>query len=277
MAKLSNGEALPFDREPEAPVRSLVLSAEEGAADMLKPRLRRLGVDMSMIAIPHRDLSPSAITANLLDQMLQEFPAALTIIDPITAYARGRNTSSQSDVRDLLMPFKPVAEKHNTAIVMIAHLNKGQGRALDRILGSVEFRNVCRSIFVFARDPSNPERRLMTHAKCSFAPEQPTLEFFIDKDTGAFRWGGQTSDSVDEALGTGEPARHRESIQLDRAKKFLKKTLADGPKSSVKLEEEAEKLGLRRAIWRAKPELGIRARKASGGRFFWSLPEGHEG
>jgi putative DNA primase/helicase len=223
VATHSTGEAFPYDKEPEAPGRSVIVSAEEGIADTLKKRLRIFGADMDMIAVPDRDLPPSAITANFLDRLLHEFSAALTVIDPITAYALGRNTLSPSDVRNLLMPFVPVAERHKTAIIMIAHLTKGIGKALDRILGSVEFRNVARSIFIFARDPADDERRLMTHAKCSFGPEQPTLEFFISKETGAFRWGARTNETADEALGTGEAPKQRERVQMDRAKTFLNK------------------------------------------------------
>jgi RecA-family ATPase len=265
VATSSRGGALPFDREPEMPMRSLIVSAEEGVADMVKPRLRKMGADMDMIAVPHRDYSPSAITAEFLDGILSDFPAAVTVLDPITSYAQGKNTFKPSDVRDLLMPFVPVAEKHKTAIIMIAHLNKpsnGGGNALDRILGSVEFRNIPRSIFLFARDAENPARRLMTHAKCSFGPEQPTLEFFIDNDTGEFRWGGETNDTAADALSTNEPSKHRERLQMDRAIQFLQEQLAQGPKTSVLLEQEAEKLGLKRAIWRAKAEMGIRAGKA---------------
>jgi hypothetical protein len=57
----------------------------------------------------------------------------------------------------------------------------------------------------------------------------------------------------------------------------LEDILSNGPKTSVVIEQEAEKLGLRRAIWRAKPEMGIKVRKSLGGRFVWSLPDGHHG
>lgn len=273
-ATLSMGHTLPFDREPEAPLRSVILSAEEGVADMLKRRLRLFGADQTMIAIPDRQIPLSRIDARLLDDLLTQYPAALTIVDPITSYVRGQSIT-KPEIRNILMSFVPVAQKHKTAMVMTAHLNRGSGveKALDRILGSSEFRNVPRSIFFFAADPQTPDRRLMIHSKCSFGPRQPTIEFFIGKD-GSFRWGNQTEETADEVLAPGQPTRQRERVQLDRAKRFLQEQLAKGPVASTVLEEEAEKQGLRRAIWRAKAEMGIRARKAVGGRFLWSLPEG---
>jgi RecA-family ATPase len=88
-AALSNGHALPFDREPEAPLRSLIISREDDPADTIKRRLRLLDADMSMIAIPKRDTRPS-LDPNYLARVLTEWPAALVVIDPVIALARER-------------------------------------------------------------------------------------------------------------------------------------------------------------------------------------------
>jgi RecA-family ATPase len=274
-AALSNGGALPFDTEPEAPLRSLILSAEDGPADTIKPRLRKLGADMDMIAIPSRSmgLTPSVIDANLIDRMLAEFPAALVIVDPIIAFANQRNTDRASDVRNLLGPLALVAEKHKAALLLIRHLNKAtQSKALYRGQGSIDFAAICRSAFVFAQDTSNPERRLMAHSKSSLAGLQPTLEFFIDQ-AGVFRWGGETSESADEALGTGEPRRDREAKQLDAATRFLQNVLNDGPIPSNRVKEKAKDLGISNAtLWRAKEQINIRASKERlTGEWFWRL------
>jgi RecA-family ATPase len=273
-ATISNGLALPFDREPEAPLRSLIISAEDGAGDTVKPRLRKLGADMSMIGTP--DLEPGfTINANLLDHMLAEFPAALVVIDPIIAHANGRNTDRASDVRGMLEPLKLVAEKHRAALVLIRHLNKStQSKALYRGQGSVDFAAICRSAFVFAQDAENPERRLMAHAKASLAGLQPTVEFFIDKD-GGFRWGDETGDTADDALGTGEPKRERESKQLETATRFLQDVLSNGPMASNDVKDKARAAGVSwRTVWRAR-EKGLLDIKASKERFsgewFWRL------
>ena len=274
-ATLSNGHALPLDREPEAPLRSLIISAEDGPEDTIKPRLRKLGADMSMIAIPNREMgfTPSAINANLIDRMLAEFPAALIILDPVIAYANGKNTDRASDVRGMLGPLALVAEKHKAALVLIRHLNKStQSKALYRGQGSVDFSAICRSAFVFAQDSDNPQRRLMAHSKASLAGLQPTVEFFIDDD-GGFRWGGETSESADEALGTGERRKDREAKQLAAALRFLQETLSMGPTPSNKLKEKAQQAGISwRTVWRAKEALDVQATKERGtGEWFWRL------
>jgi hypothetical protein len=274
-AALSNGHALPFDREPESPLRSLIISAEDGPEDTIKPRLRKLGADMSMIAIPNREMgfTPSCINANLIDRMLAEFSAALVIVDPIIAFANGRNTDRASDVRGMLGPLALVAEKHKAALVLIRHLNKStQSKALYRGQGSVDFAAICRSVFVFAQDSENPERRLMAHTKASLAGLQPTVEFFIDSE-GGFRWGGETMESADDALGTGEPRKGREPEQLETAKRFLADVLASGPMASNRIRQRAGDAHIAwRTIWRAKEALDVQASKARGtGEWFWRL------
>jgi DNA repair protein RadA/Sms len=275
-AALSCGRALPFDKEPEAPLCSWIISAEDGAADTVKPRLRKLGADMSMIAIPHRDLNltPSRIEANLIDQFLTQFPAAMLVLDPVIAYAGKRNTHNSSDVRSLLQPLMLIAEKHKTAIILIRYLNKGvQNKALYRGQGSIDFEAACRSMFRFAQDPQNDERRLIAQIKASVSGLQPTLEYFISKQNGEFRWGGETSETADEALGTGEPRKEREAQQLDSAKRFLEESLSNGSLPSNKLKEKAEQKGIAwRTVWRAKDALGIKARKERGsGEWWWRL------
>ena len=274
-AALSNGAALPFDKEPEAPLKSWIISAEDGPADTIKPRLRKLGADMDLIAIPHRklNLTPGQITPSLIDSFLQQFPAAFMVIDPIIAFASRRNTDKASDVRELLTPLAALAERHKTAIVLIRHLNKAtQSKALYRGQGSIDFAAACRSAFIFAQDANNPERRLMAHSKSSLAQLQPTIEFFIE-GSGGFRWGDQTADTADDALGTGEPKRERESQQLDGAKRFLEELLGHGPKPSNDVKGKAREAGISNAtLWRAKELLDVRASKERGtGEWWWRL------
>ena len=274
-ADLSNGSALPFDREPEAPLRSLIISAEDGAGDTLKPRLKMLGADMSMIAIPNRDLQPS-IDANFIARILEDWPAALCVIDPVIAFARGRNTDKATDVRGMLGPLVSIAEKKNVAVVLIRHLNKNEGgKALYRGQGSIDFPAICRSVFAFAVDSATPGRRLMAHIKNSLSAKQRTLEYFID-DTGRFSWGVESDETADEALGAGEPKSKREAQQLEAAKAFLHQTLSNGPMPSGKVKERAESAGIaNKTLWRAKEELDVKASKERGsmtGEWWWRLP-----
>ena len=272
-ASLSNGHALPFDTEPEAPLKSLIISAEDNPADTIKPRLSRLSADQNMIAIPKRDLNltPKMITANFVDQILSQIPAAFLVIDPIIAYSNGRNTDRSSETRDLLQPFVAIADKHKTAIILVRHLTKGeQSKALYRGQGSNDFVAVARSAFMFFKDANDPDRRLMTHYKCSFSTESPSLEYFIDHE-GSFRWGSETTDTADQLASS---SKERPSEQLDKAVQFLKTQLSNGPKSSNYLKKYATQADIAwRTLWRAKDSLSLKVTKSRDtGEWFWHLP-----
>jgi hypothetical protein len=263
-ASLSQGEALPFDGEPETPLRSLIISAEDAPSDTIKPRLERLGADMSMIAVPHREAEVSLKT-DFLEQLLDQWPAAYCVIDPIIAFAGGKNTNRASDVRSLLGPLVNLAEERNLAVVMLLHLNKNVGvSALYRGQGSIDFSGVCRSVFTFA---VNNGRRFMAHTKNSLSTKQKTLEYFID-ETGRFSWGDECDETADEIL--GDP-KQRASEQLEAAKAFLIETLCKDWILSTKVEELAALKGIsRRTLWRAKADIGVKAKRVQA-QWYWVL------
>jgi Bifunctional DNA primase/polymerase, N-terminal/AAA domain/Primase C terminal 1 (PriCT-1) len=270
-ATISRGQALPFDTEPEAPLRTLIISAEDTPTDILKPRLRKMNADMSLVFIPDmkRNFTPSQIDQKLLEKMFEDSNPALCIIDPIIAYTQGRNTNKASEVREFLGPLASLAEKYKTAIIMIRHLNKNSANsALYRGQGSIDFAAVCRSAFVFAKDNDNPDRRFMSHAKSSLSMLQPTLEFFINED-GIFQWGIETTESADEILTPGKKPE-----KINEAVKFLQNILANGPMPSNEIKDKAAKADVSwRTIWRAKDFLQIKASKErETGAWFWRLP-----
>src|ERR1051325_9685357 len=87
---------------------------------------------MNMIAVPHREVTVS-LNGDFIEQILDQWPAAYLVIDPIIAFASGKNTDRASDVRPLIQPLIHIAEQRNVAIVLIRHLNKNVGsRALYR-------------------------------------------------------------------------------------------------------------------------------------------------
>ena len=274
-AMASVGKAFPFDREPENVLKTIIISSEDTPADVLRPRLEKMGADLSMIAIPHRQRtpSPSSVDVNFIDQMLTHFPAALCIIDPIIAYTTGKDTNKAADVRSFLGPLTSIAEKHKTAIIIIRHLNKNSGNsAMYRGQGSIDFSATCRSGFIFTKDHDNPDRRLMSHYKSSLAKTQPTLEYFIDDD-GSFRWGAESSETADDAVAP-QKERDRESAKKNEAKALLEKILEFGARDSADIKKKFEQAGMSSAtLWRAKRDLDIKATQdRQTGGWLWRLP-----
>jgi hypothetical protein len=272
-ARLSTGEALPFDKEPEAPLRSLILASEDEPGDTLKPRLEKLGADMSMIYIPNQALNLTAdlINVDLIGKMIEQTGAAFVVIDPISDFTGGKNTNQQHEVREVTRPLADIAKKTKAAIVLVRHLNKTPGgSALYRGIGSIAFVGAARAAFLFMKDRENLGRAQMSHSKHNLSGAQPTIEYFIDAHTGAFTFGGESSETADDIL--EKNSMNAKKRPRDEAMGFLEETLKNGPLPANEVKELARKAGIKGdTLWNARQDLGIEPKKHGQGAWYWRL------
>jgi DNA repair protein RadA/Sms len=266
---ISRGEALPGHKKPQSPSSTLILSIEDGYGDTMRPRVDAMGGDPSRIIVPKRGFIPSTMSIERLEGWVKRAGPALVIFDPIISFTGKADTSKASEVRAFLSPLMILAETYSFACIIIIHLNKQPGsKAIYRGNGSIDFVAACRSAFLVAEDPEQPERRVLAHVKNTIKPRQPSLSFYI-ADNGGFRWGEKVSMSADELLA---PSGNREAHQLEAAKSFLTEVL---PMASERLFEDGERRGIsKRTLFRAKDAMGIRAKKMGlDGSWVW-LPGG---
>ena len=268
-ARLSTGRPL-WDGSPGLqPCNSILLSAEDSAADTILPRLQAAGADLTRVFTFHRDGDdlaeplrlPSQVGA--LDAMLTQTGARFVVIDPITAFLDPSvQIASDPSVRRALFPLQQLALKHRCAIELLLHLNKtGGGVALYRGLGSIAFNACCRSIWLADRDPHDPTRSILAQVKSSLAAPQPSLAYQLppaDAPVPTVAWLG-TSDLTADQLLAG-PARAEPVSAYDRARDFLEACLEDGPRTSRAVWQMAQEAGLsERTLRRAKQELNVRS------------------
>jgi hypothetical protein len=176
-----------------------------------------------------------------------------------------------------LYPLRRLAEKHGCAILLVRHLNKrGGSRAIYRGGGSIAFVGTCRSGWLIARDPCQPERCILVQMKHNLAAAQPSLAYRITTQENGpplLSWLGTSAWTADQLLSSGGGV---DATQRDRASDFLATFLADGPRTSrdiwsAALEQDVAK----RTIERAKVELDIRSMVVGSGpnrRSYWLLP-----
>src|SRR5262249_57223200 len=118
------------------------------------------------------------------------------IFDPIISFTGKADTSKASEVRAFLSPLMVLAEAYSFACIIIIHLNKqGGSKAIYRGNGSIDFAAACRSAFLVAEDPEQPERRVLAHVKNSLKARQPSLTYYITEN-GGFPWGEEVSGSL---------------------------------------------------------------------------------
>lgn len=291
-AIVSTGGQWPVDKTPCKAGNIIILSAEDDAADTIRPRLEAAGADLTKIFIldavrTYTDmgeavLSPFDLKTDLLalEGMISDIGgASLIIIDPITSYLGTTDSHKNAEVRGLLTPLSDMAGRHESAIVCVSHLNKsGSSEAMMRITGSLAFVAAARAAYLVAQDET---RRVFLPMKNNVGNDQTGLAFTIegvdlgdDIQTSRVSWCNEViSMSADEVLerSTGQEERSA----LDEAQEFLTDLLTGNPLSAKQVYKEADQAGhAKRTIQRAKESQGIKSAKTRfDGQWEWSLPE----
>ena len=276
IAKLTRGEAilptvsLTDDKEnAEVPVNVIYQTAEDGLGDTIKPRLLAAGADCTKVMVIDDSEQPLTMADVRLEEAIVQTKARMVVLDPIQGFLGSEvDMHRANEIRPLMKRIAVLAEKYHCAIILIGHMNKNSnGKSSYRGLGSIDFQAAARSVLIVGRIKDEPEVRVVCHTKSSLAPEGKAIAFRLDKNNG-FEWIGEYDISADELLnGEGKGQKTR------KAKEFLLEILADVGMAQKKIEEEAEKLGIKKKTLRnAKMELGIDSVKR-GNQWYWMLSE----
>ena len=219
----------------------------------------------------------------LREAMQQVEDCRLVIIDPITAYLGGTDSHKDAQVRGLLAPLAKLAEDTGVAIILVAHLNKSNGKkAIYRTGGSIAFTAAMRAAFAVVKDTKDPERRLFLPTKTNLAPSDiGGLAYTIKSKTIQTNDGEATApvvmiepDAVDGCADDymGEPSGDTDD-QADAAE-WLRDTLSGGALGSTEVLRMARQQGFTNPeIRRAYKRLGGKPKKTSfDGGWKWELP-----
>lgn len=274
-AAVSSGAALPGDF-PRPPANVILMSAEDGLGDTIRPRLEDLGADLSRV-IALKGMTDDAghegvITLSdldVLEQVIIRDQPALVIVDPIIAYIAGKDTSRANEVRSILSPLAALAEKHGCALVAVRHLNKGNAQALYRGQGSIDFIAAARAAFVVGENPDDATERVLCHLKHNLAPKTPSLAFTIE--AGVLRWRGHSDLTAEQILAAPAPGDERNATE--EAMEWLKTQLSDGPRPAAQVQKEARAARIQeKPLRRARERLGITPKKGGfAGGWTWGL------
>jgi hypothetical protein len=272
-ARLSTGASLPDDPwPPGSPMGVVIVNAEDGIGDTLRPRLEAAGADLARIAafpLDHIPVFPQGVS--LLRDAIRAVDASLVIIDPLMAVlAASIDAYRDQDVRLVLNPLGALADQTHVAILCIRHLTKSPGpKALYRGSGSIAFSGVPRLHFTVGPDPDDPTLRTIAQGKNNLGPKAPALRFALDPvgPSVHVRWLGTTATTADELV--EKPDDDPDAVQ--EAIAVLQSLLANGPIAADVANRERKRLGVSDYAWkRARSRLHVRTEKEgfSGG---WRL------
>lgn len=296
-ARVSTGSAMPDGAAIPEPAAVILMSAEDGVADTIRPRLDAAGANCERVyafdSVTYEDEEgrlqsrPPSIPADIdrLEALVREVGAVLVVIDVLNAYlASNVDSYRDQDVRRVLHRLAIVAQRTGATIVALRHLSKsGGGKAIYRGGGSIGIIGAARLGLLVACDPEDESRRVLAVCKSNLAGVPPALAYRLagDEEHGCARvdWLGEVTLTADELVapgGTGDDD-HADAAAV------LAEILADGP---VWVKEALDRMGdagfSKDQAKRAKAKL--RARSVKVGKpgdavsgWQWELRRVHEG
>lgn len=291
-ARVSTASPLPDGTSSEWPRDIVLLSAEDGIGDTIRPRLEAAGADLNRVHVMRgvrdaegEDIRPPVLPHDLalLRSLILETEAALVVVDPIMAYLDGKVDSHRDqDVRRALHLLTAMAEETDASVLIVRHLTKGTagGNPLYRGGGSIGIIGAARSGMVVAADPEDDTRRILAMTKSNLAVLAPALAYRLVpdelRDVAQVKWEGRTSHTASQILSTGDDDH---SGAMGDAIEFLKDLLADGAVAAKEALRQARDAGVaERTLRRAQKALKVQSSKVGGPesgdqKWVWSLPE----
>ncbi|MBA2708912.1 MAG: AAA family ATPase [Gemmatimonadaceae bacterium] len=276
----------------------LMLTAEDPTAEVVVPRLMAARAKLTSIHFAEfedRGLSiPMRFPTDTgsLHKLVQQHDVRLVVIDPLTAHlAGGVDSFKDQSIREALAPMAALAEEQRIAIIVVAHLNKGQSSdPVQRLGGSIGLPAAARSVLLLGRDPDDPEgsrgaRRVLAHVKSNFDRQASSRAFRIIPAV-AEDWLGTHPTAEIVEIGPS-PYQGSDLLQnqaeadlpevMNEAVAFLRSALEDGPRPARDVQAAAEQAALSwDTVKRAKTLAGVKTRKqrdVSNGPWVWELAE----
>lgn len=293
-SRLSRGVAMPDGSNGPAAAGTVLLSAEDDLARVIRPRLDVTGANLERVAVVRMRVSDSEQREPTLspkdlrevESNVLELGARLVVVDPLMAYLpQDVDAHRDQDVRRVLSALRGLAERTGAAVVVVRHLNKAPGASpLYRGGGSIGIVAAARSGLLLAAEPgdSTGSVRVLASLKSNLGPAPPSLRLRLTTCPGTkfarVTWEGASGHSAVSLLAL--PPTPKDLSAVEEAESFLRELLAGGPVLARDAEDEAKAGGISaRTLRRARERLGVAPRKAgqpgeAGQHWQWALPEG---
>lgn len=257
-ARVSTGAAWPDGAPGSRPAGVLLLSAEDGLADTIAPRLAAAGADRTRVhalvdvlvgdpgdpnAEPRRVPPSLPRDVERIEEIVAKYGVTLVVVDVLMAFLTGKvDAHRDQDVRGVLHQLAAMAERTGCCVVLLRHLNKSSGPSpMYRGGGSIGIIGAARAAFLVARDPEDEERRIVAVTKLNVAHEPPALAYRL---VDAPEWGCarvQWEDAPTEHTAAGllaAPVDEEERTERDEATDWLVDYLARSGGESLRQDVE---------------------------------------
>lgn len=235
-AAVSKGEPLPGQKTALPPQKILMVSAEDDAGYILKPRMEALGANMNNIFTSDTSFTLDKRGIAGLEAAMRSVSATVVFLDPLVSYLGGKmDINKSNESRAMMGPLNEAAKRTGSAVIVVHHVRKdSKGGMMNQALGSVDFGNSVRSAMLAQKTKGG--NKILIHVKHNWSSQGPTLAFSTEDDT--FEWNGiyGGGDEDEENIVSKRPRA--------QARQFLQDTLRDGPVPSIEIFRRGAQYGL---------------------------------
>lgn len=287
-AGVTRGEG-PFGVVLDRPRDVVILTNEEDAAAVIRPRMRLMGADLDRVHILNPDRAGSLTLPRDADRLAEYCDArdvGLIVVDTGPSFLdRGLSSQREEDIRAFLQPLQRIAQRHRAVALVLCHLNKATAsNSRHRVMGGAAWVNAPRLVLLVGAPPGADPRetgdRLLVVEKSNLGVYPPAVSFALvsateDPSRAIVRLGGEV-----EGVRPGDLVRSLDGDDsahsaLDEASDFLREELGAGWRPTGEVKRAAADAGIAwRTVERAKPHLGVTSRRISdgnGGAGTWML------
>ncbi len=283
------------------PRRVMFCSAEDDAADTMKPRFVAAGADLDKVLIPKvfGRLKDSNSEFNAILNVKRDLPIvakvvaenpdiAVLVLDPLTSYLGGANLNKDEEIRPLMDKLIAVGQRTGLTILVLVHSSKRSDvDAMEKVMGANSITGGARTVWTFAQDTDDESLYRMVNAKGNVLRKKGGFEYHIadaeveiDGEKSIYpkiQWGKETDMNANDML-TAERQKARgsnEDAKLNIAIAVLRTSV---PGYARDVFEKAKQEGFEgdageRLVYRAKEKLGVKTDTSRGkGKAYWYFP-----
>jgi hypothetical protein len=261
----------------------VVMSAEDDAADTIKPRLRLAGADLSRVRQYTRVKGadgklrlPKLSDVEVMRDLIVEFSAKFLIVDVLPAYLdKNTNAYVDQDVREALYPLSEIAAETGCTILLIRHTRKSgdSKKATHAGGGSIGIGGAARSVIRLDTDPDDDQYHIMSSVKMNLTKKPRSRRYEIEEPEGEqhvrIEWHGESDHTADSLMlqQTAKPTTKRDKAQSDLEELLSTREGTVDAKEGLAIMTGAGYS--ENAVYRARQALGIKS-KRSGGIWTWT-------
>lgn len=227
------------------PKRNVVwIASEDSAAIDIKPRVFAAGGDPERVIIVKTWVQlPGHIDA--LGRLIAKIgDVGLVIIDPVGNHITGKNSNSDTDIRDAIAPLNDLADEHEAMVIGVRHLTEKEanGGVIAAILGASAWVQVPRAVIAIARDKSEGVSVMQCVAGNRMPPGTPGRAFRIEgvrleeleNEVTRAVWLGDSMTDVESLIGE---TNGEEPSKSEVARELILETLEDAPNQRIESDE----------------------------------------